>query len=273
MSPKVLYAMSSWSGSRAIVNFDDSYLEKHIEQLKKIKHNLTQISIGNPENPSKREEFEEYIQSLKEVSGVPVVVHNVPNIGRSYGQWARIYDKYRTDFDYYIFVEDDYQPVLDNFDNVLIDMYEKMECGFLCGVIFDEEGRYAMPPITKHAGVTNGIASSKVLEKVRERFLCLPHDTGKEYHWGQILFSRGFVEAGFSLAEYIESKEYRCLYFQQDETIRIYGNNKKGTDIFNPKQVVGNEDKFEYIHYSEFDRPITQPIRKSRSNLVGRNRR
>jgi glutaredoxin len=270
-TPSVLYAIASWSGPR-LVNFDDTYLEKHIEQLKKIKHNLTQISIGNPENTSRRDEFEEYVRSLKEVSGVPVVVHDIPNIGRSYGQWSRIYEKYRTQFDYYIFVEDDYQPVLDNFDSVLIEMYNKKKCGFLCGLVLNTTGRYGINTFQEHAGVTNGIASSAVLEKVRERFGGLPHDMGPYIH-GQILFSKGFLDCGFSLAEYIESGEYRCMYYQHNDAIRIYGPNMDGKDIFNPKQVVCKEKQFRYIHFKESDVEKPPQIKKpSRSHVIGRRR-
>lgn len=269
MKPSILYTIASWSGSRSGVNFDDTYLEKHIEQLKKLKCNLTQISIGNPENPSKRTEFEEHIKSLTNVNGIPIVVHNMPNIGRSYGQWARIYDQYRTDFDYYIFVEDDYQPVLDNFDLTLIEMYEKKNCGFLCGLVLDKTGRYGIRA-ERHAGVTNGIASSKALEKVRETFCCLPHDMG-EYNNGQVLFSKGFLDSGLTIEEYIDTGEYRCLYYQHNESIRIYGPNKNAKDIFSPKQVVGKENQFDYIHFKEEDRPATaKKIGKSR--VIGRRR-
>lgn len=268
--PSVLYAMASWSGPRSEILFDDSYVEKHIEQISKLKNNLSQISIGNPTNPSKRPEFEDFLKSLKQVSGVPVVVHDVHNIGRSYGQWARIYEKYRCQFDYYIFVEDDYAPVLDNFDSVLIDMYEEQKCGFLCGMIFDETGRYGMRTDQKHAGVTNGIASSAALEQVRDMFCCLPHDMG-EYANGQILFSKGFIDAGLELGEYIQSGEYRCLYYQHNKEIRIYGPNKNGKDIFSPKQIIGNENEFKYCHYLESDRPvIVKP--QSKSRVIGRKR-
>jgi hypothetical protein len=265
----VLYAMASWSGSRTNVTFDDSYVERHIEQLKKIKNNITQISIGNPDNPSKRLEFEEYIKSLTNVSGVPVVVHDVPNIGRSYGQWSRMYEQYRNQFDYYIFVEDDYQPALDNFDTVLIDMYEKKNCGFLCGLILDKTGRYGIKA-ERHAGITNGIASSSALEKVRDRFCCLPHDMG-EYANGQIIFSNGFLESGLSIAEYIDTGEYRALYYDQNEKIRIYGPNKNAKDIFSPAQIIGKKS-FQYIHFKEIDRPIGPIGRTPKSRVIGRRR-
>ena len=269
MKPSVLYAMASWSGPREGVKFDDTYVEKHIDQLKKVKHNLTQISIGNPENKSMTSDFKHYIKSLKDVSGVPVVVHNVKNIGRSYGQWARIYEKYRTQFDYYIFVEDDYQPVLDDFDEVLINMYEKKKCGFLCGLIFNDTGRYGTL-LEEHAGITNGIASSKILEIVRENYCCLPHDMGK-YSNGQILFSQGFTESGFKLGEYIDTGEYRSLYYDHSDEVRIYGPNKDAKDIFNPKQVIGKEDTFKYVHFKEDDLPPPPPSRRMpKSRVIGR---
>ena len=245
MAPKVLYAMASWSGSRELFKFDDSYVEQHIEQLKRVKHNLTQISIGNPENPTQREEFNSYIRSLKEVSGVPVVVHDVPNIGRSYGQWARIYEKYRTQFDYYIFIEDDYQPVIDNFDKILIDMYEEKGCGFLCGLVLGPDGKYGLSCGTEHAGISNGIASSKALEKVWQKFGCLPHDK-EGYEHGQILFSSSFIKAGMKIDEYIGSG-YRSIYHDRSRGAKIYGS-RNGKDIFLPAQIVG-KDTSKFVCY------------------------
>ena len=267
MKPSILYTIGSWSGSRAEINFDDSYLEKHIERLKKVTHNLTQISIGNPDNPSKREEFEEYIKSLSAINGVPVVVHDMPNIGRSYGQWSAIYEKYRTQFDYYIFVEDDYQPMLDNFDSVLIEMYEKKNCGYLCGLVLDETGRYAENLHKRHAGVSNGIASSAALEKVRDIFGFLPHDLG-EYSNGQVLFSRGFLEAGLTIEEYIDTGEYRTLFFNH-RNIAIYGPNKDAKDIFSPAQI---EKKLKHIHIKESDRSSNPPPRRPNSRVVGKRK-
>jgi hypothetical protein len=271
-----LYAMASWSGERAIVKFRDDYVEKHIEQLERVEHNLTQISIGNPENPKKRITFDAYIKNLTDCNGTPIVVHNVPNIGRSYGQWSRIYQKYRNKFDYYIFIEDDYAPAIDNFDTILIDLFEKAHkdnnVGFLCGVVFDETGRYETHPVPMHAGITNGITSAEVLEKVWEKCGVLPHDLF-EYDRGQIKFSQGFLEAGFNLGEYV-SEEYRCLYFQHDKAMRNYGPNPEGKDIFVPIQFLGNEARFSLRHITEDMRPSAVSKQPRPNRTIGqRNRR
>lgn len=271
MKPSVLYAMASWSGPRQGTSLDDSHVQKHVNQLRKLKHNITQISIGNPANPTRRLEFQEYMDSINgsDAHGTPIVVHDFPNAGRSYGQWSRIYDKYRTQFDYYIFVEDDYPPAIDDLDRILVEMYDQQHrasnVGFLCGLVLDHTGRYALRTTELHAGITNGIASSKVLEKVRERFVCLPHDMFG-YQIGQVIFSKGFIEAGFKLGEYIASGEYRSLYYQHNDTIRIYGSTKNGKDIFVPTQVLGRENQFKYVHYMESDR--AKPKRASEKSVI-----
>lgn len=273
---KVLYAISSWSGTRDGLQFDDSYICRHVNYLKKVKHNLSQISIGDPENPKKRPCFTNFMSEIQKAGETPVVVHPMSNHGRSYGQWSRIYEKYRTDFDYYIFIEDDYIPVLDNFDSVLVEMFDKFHkeqnCGFLCGLVLEPPARSGHVCTEIHAGVSNGIASSAVLEKVYEKFGCLPHDKAG-YFRGQIDFSQGFIQTGFTLCDYI-SDEYRCLYYQHNTQCRIYGPNDKAKDILSPLQVVENPAAFQYRQYREDDKPV-KPTRGGRRipRVAGKRRR
>ncbi len=57
-----------------------TYLKKHIGQLQKLKHNLTQITIVVPHNPDEPEDFREYLNSLKDI----VVLDKSENVGASY---------------------------------------------------------------------------------------------------------------------------------------------------------------------------------------------
>ena len=41
------------------------------------------------------------------------------------GQWLESYELFKNDFDYYLFVEDDYCPNMDDFDKLLLNIYSK----------------------------------------------------------------------------------------------------------------------------------------------------
>jgi hypothetical protein len=81
-------------------------------------------------------DIEDLIHELKNKK-VIVEVHTVPNQGISYGQYIRAYNICKqssplNNFDYYIFMEDNYAPVLSNFDQKLIEIHTLQKTGVLC---------------------------------------------------------------------------------------------------------------------------------------------
>lgn len=253
---KVNYFIGTWSGLRNNAEFDDGVLKRHLNKLDQLKHSLAQISIGHPYNPDERKTYTDWIMGLTQTAGgIPIKVHSVPNIGRSYGQWSRMFDIYRNQFTHYIFIEDDYVPVKDNFDQILVEMFEehsaKNHCGFLCGLILDDTGRYGTIISPRHAAIANGISSNAVLNQVRNTHGCLPHDK-KGYDIGQILFSEGFVQSGFTLQEYVD--HFRCLYWQHSSKVRWYWDGKHNEDLIVPIQCLDRPD-WEFEEY----RPTTTP--------------
>ena len=253
---KVNYMIGTWSGNRSKIPFDDGFLRRHLDKLAQVDHSLSQISIGYPHNPNESKSYTDWILGLNNShtkNGTPIVVHPVPNIGRSYGQWSRMFDIYRDKFTHYIFIEDDYVPVRDGFDKILVNMFESkrhLKCGYLCGLILDETGRYGAE-MKKHAAISNGISSTEVLEAVWEKHGCLPHDK-EGYSIGQVLFSEGFPRSGYTIQEYLD--HYRCLYWQHSKKIRWYWDGKHNNDLIVPIQFLDNPD----IDFEEF-RPETRP--------------
>lgn len=254
---KVNYLIGTWSGLRNNAEFDDGVLKRHLAKLDQVEHSLSQISIGHPHNPDERREYTNWIMSLKETAkGVPIKVHSVPNNGRSYGQWSHMFNCYRDQFTHFIFIEDDYVPVKNNFDQILVDsfdyQYQVSRCGFLCGLVLDKSGRYGTVMEQKHAAIANGISSNTVLKEVWRHFQMLPHDQ-KGYSDGQVLFSQGFLKTGFTLQEYLD--QYRCLYWQHADKIRWYWDGKHNEDLIVPIQYLDNPKRYEFEEY----RPTTTP--------------
>jgi hypothetical protein len=128
----------------------------------------------------------------------------------------------------------------------------KHNCGFLCGLILDETGRYGTAFKDRHAAVSNGISSNAVLNQVWKIHGCLPHDS-QGYSEGQVLFSQGFEKSGYTLQEYLD--RFRCLYWQHINTLRWYWDGKHNEDLIVPIQYSDSPEKWEFEEY----RPTTTP--------------
>lgn len=130
----------------------------------------------------------------------------------SYGGWSDAYLQYRTDFDYYFFIEDDYVYVKDDFDSIMIETYQSEQCGYLCTLA--RMGRHNFV----HAAISNGLASSSVLEKIVGLYGRLPYDCNDSFanynHYdgdSQIGFSKAFVDNGFKIAD--TTHRFRAPYW------------------------------------------------------------
>ena len=79
----------------------------------------------------------------------------------------------RDEYDYFIFNEDDYFVVENNWDEYLIRKYHTLpDTGYLCPIQRDEDEWNDYKP---HAGHSFGIASTKSLNKVWDKYGKLPH--------------------------------------------------------------------------------------------------
>jgi hypothetical protein len=225
---KTNYMIGTWSGKRLRDIFDQygdvNYLKHHINQLNNISHGLTQVTIGYPSNPDESASYTEYITNLTQLNdGTPIVVMPMENDGLSYGQWSRIFEKYQNDFDYFIFNEDDYSPVTDNFDQIMLTKFNELEdCGFLCGLKFEGD-RYKVPqgsePLPCHAGSVFGITSTKILKEIWQKYGALPHESGIKN--GQMKFSDAFLECGY-IEDITETMSYKHLDTYRSNILRLF---------------------------------------------------
>lgn len=168
IKPKVNYMIAAYGGSRRGTNEHYSkdktyYLKNHLERLEKLKHNLDQITVIVAKDGECPKEFNEYINDLRKDDNY-VIIERV-SYGQSYGSWSKGFQEYR-EFDYHIFIEDDYVFTQDNFDAIMIEKFERNEnCGYLCSLKY-----------YNHAAISNGISSKEVLNKVWDKYNCLPHE-------------------------------------------------------------------------------------------------
>ena len=174
------------------------------------------------------------MKSLEKLDdGTPIVVVPMENEGMSYGQYCRMLRQFPDD-DYYILMEDDYVPVQDDFDKILVELLDKVGCDYLCGVLFNSAARFGKRRET-HAAVSNGIAKGSVLRSIYEQQGCLM-PRGSSYNNCQIIFSRSFLKHGFNIEDWTE--HYQTKYLGTHE-LRVFGD--EAPDLINPIQCLKKE--------------------------------
>lgn len=190
---RINYVIPCWDGDRH--QGMDRYFEKdrslyvrtQIHQLTSIKHNLDQITFVRCANSPGYPEFIDALNNLPPTirnTNIKVITTNFD--GWSYGAFAQVYEQYRTTFDYYIFCEDDYIVVLDNFDEFLINFLESHpKCGYACS-LEHKEGNISF------GTVSNGIMRSTALEDNRKYH-------GSISHFNQVAFGHGFWHSGWEV--------------------------------------------------------------------------
>jgi hypothetical protein len=222
------YVIAAWGGDRRGGSSDIVYARKQIEQLQKLQHSITQVTLCVSSDAESNTKLDSYLEELEAegFAGLPIKIIRRHNIGLSYGAYSDVYEIYRDQFDYYIFMEDDYYFAEHDFDTTLVKMFEKgSKCGYVCGFVSKAKGK-------KWMGNSNGLTSSKVLEQVRNKYGKLPYDSscvGNTYteESGQVTFSDAFIGAGFRLRDITSKYEILHYYWQHAKVMPIPGQRAK----------------------------------------------
>lgn len=217
---KVCYVTNFWLGKRRFEHpeykKDNLYfIKQQIKCLETYKQDLTKI-IFNFNITSEHYKYFSEIFSIvpKQIQGAEVEINIRENIGISYGAWSDIFAKYTSEYDYYIFNEDDYFFVQDKWDTYLVNKYNSYEdCGYLCMVVQEP---LEWNKFKKHSGSSNGIASTESLNKVFKKFNKLPHISHKQddaYEgWGDVQLDFTFVFTQIGLNVYDVRDDYSILF-------------------------------------------------------------
>jgi len=177
-----------------------------------------QITVGCPQWSGRDENLISKLKNWKFCSDVPVVVLDVKNGAKSYGQYSQMFNAF-PDFDYYIVTEDDFLPVLPNIDSILVKLFEESrqsdpDLGYLCG--YERKDKMG----NNVACISNGIIAGPVLQKTWDIHNCLPC-LGRLRGGSQYIFSRGITTSGHSIRDYKD--KYRSLHWR--------GKNKRDVDV------------------------------------------
>lgn len=210
---KVCYVCCVYFGDRrcAVPGYNEDrllYIREHVKSLEEVAHNLDKIVFVFNLEQEHFKFFEEAKNIIPErILGANVEVITRENYGMSYGAWSDVYGKYRKHFDYYIFNEDDYFFVQDDFDKYLVDKFNSYtNIGYLCGAVMNPAPH---SPWVTHAGNSVGISSSKILDELFEKFGCLPHGKkriddleeryGSEEQEGQVSQTNEIFKMGYNI--------------------------------------------------------------------------
>ena len=155
-------------------------------------------------------------------SGVIRILHR-ENWGRSFGAYNEAYQKFRNDYEYWIFTEDDILINGDNYFKIARDTYNRnATTGFVAfqGVTNDgldgETGDHV-----KHAHSGAGLTHIRILNELNEKFGKLPHQDRTQsqtyddnIRYGEIAFTNEIFKLGYELVT-VES-EHPLYWFAYD---------------------------------------------------------
>jgi hypothetical protein len=260
MNDKACYVVSFYFGDRrrTVSEFNEDkllFLKKQIETLQTYHHNLDKIIF------SFNVESEHYIYLNEALKIVPQFIQNTEveiiireNKGFSYSAFSEAFKNNRDKYDYFIFNEDDYFLVENDWDQYLIQKFHMFpNTGYLCAIQRDEDEWNDYKP---HAGHTFGISSTSALDKVWEKYECLPNSYKNDYEIQQkvqIDFSYAFFEVGLKVYDIRE--DYRVSFamtreIDQDVWRWFWWNEK---DLIIPAIILLDKS---YTWYESFDGPM-----------------
>lgn len=130
--------IATYAGKYSIMN-KDNYLKYTLILLNKIKTNITQITIMKSRVNDDHDVISHYYNfNHIDISNIKdkIKIIECENVGISYGALFSSF-KYTSEFDYHIFMEDDYVCFMDNFEKYMIDNL-KIDT-FLCMVSFKDK--------------------------------------------------------------------------------------------------------------------------------------
>lgn len=227
------YILAAWSGMRRVnlpryVEEREVFLRKHIESLENLRHSLTQVTVVVANNPEEPKSYRKYLESIPEKIGTAkVVILERPNVGLSFGAYSEVYGRYRADFDYYLFMEDDYVFTQHDFDTMLWGKLREHEKNAMASFVCEEQTkRWILDRAVKEAPpgsnmainiekyvpekfvfprVMLGMARTEALKDVWLEFGKLPHADGTNHtsckFEGQFALPIAFQKLGWRVVD------------------------------------------------------------------------
>lgn len=189
-------------------------LESQVKFLLAHKHQLDQITfVVNGDIP---DGYYETIKPLEEKYNT--VTMNRQNIGLSYGGFSEAVSKYIEEFDFFIFLEDDWVFCHDNFDQYLFEKFKKNKnTSMVCAV--SSENDLASQGHGKHASVSIYCSSKKKIKEIIKKHGEFPYSTDG-YNQGQVFQTNLF----FHIGEVVDITDDFFVRFLDNRGAQAWGN-------------------------------------------------
>lgn len=112
-------------------------LKCHLEKIIKLSTLISQITIMKATATNFYTDYYN-IEEIMSITKIPIKIINCENFGYSVGQWLKSYEIFKDQFDYYLFMEDDYCPNMINYENIFITTFKNKfhdNIGLLCSLV------------------------------------------------------------------------------------------------------------------------------------------
>ena len=135
------------------------------------------------------------------------------NIGLSYGAYSDAFLKFKNDYDFFLFIEDDLITAKKDYLKIGLNKFEKTtNCGFVAffGLSKVKKGWWAKAGLNKNNAISAyggcGLSSKTVLNKIVDQIGHLPHNTRNIDHEesiakGELGLSKSIINLGYDLTE------------------------------------------------------------------------
>ena len=156
-----------------------------------------------------------YIKNLdgKEIIDGRIITFTRDNIGLSYGCYSDAFLKFKNDYDFFFFIEDDLITAKKDYLKIGLDEWKKTDkCGFVAFIgltkvhkfWWKKAGLNKNNSINAYSGC--GLTSTKVLDNVVNKFGYLPHNKKGINHedsiaFGEIALSKSIIDLGYNLID------------------------------------------------------------------------
>lgn len=137
---KINYVIATYNGKckrNHKYPLPENVLKYHLQKILSLNNNLSQITVMKASSNNYYKDYYNINDIIKE-SNIPIKIIECENFGYSEGQWLKAYEIYKNQFDYYLFIEDDYCPNMENFEELLIECYKNKfpeNIGLLCSLV------------------------------------------------------------------------------------------------------------------------------------------
>jgi hypothetical protein len=247
MSDNINLVITSYFGNRRQkYNNPVADLKIHYEWLHSIKHNINLVTLVCTTDSNFSKEYEVQLNKYQSSKDIKCDIIFRENQGASYGSFSHAFSKYKSQFDYYYFLEDDYAVVENHFDTNLID---QMKQDIKIGYIPAFSGRKDQ---MSHGSIPSGMFNAKVLQAITDKHGRFTFGSENTY-WGH----QGYEASQYLQAQQILNENYKIIdnldtrrswFFgctDDHETIMCFEYEKFNKQIIIPTQC--------YLDYLQFD--------------------